>query len=55
MKAKEFLIKKGILNSNKNFPINLSRDTHIQTAEDIVEAMEEYAELKIESAKKNKL
>jgi len=51
MKAKEFLIKKGILNSNKNFPINLSRDTHIYTAEEIIKALEEFAALEVEKNK----
>ena len=46
MNAREFLEEKRILIKDaKTFPINLSRDTHIKTANNIIQAMEEYAEL----------
>jgi len=34
-----------LIKDAKTFPINLSRDTHIKTANNIIQAMEEYAEL----------
>lgn len=40
----EFLIEKGILIKDaKIYPINLSRDGHLKTKEDIIKAGEEYA------------
>ena len=45
--AEEFLIERNILiKGAKSFPLNLSRDTHMQTKDDIIKAMEDYAKYK---------
>ena len=52
--AEEILIKESILlktiEESGNFPLNLTRDTHIQTAKDIKKAMIEFAKLHVEAA-----
>ena len=52
--AEEILIKENILlktiEESGNFPLNLTRDTHIQTAKDIKKAMIEFAKLHVEAA-----
>lgn len=54
--AEEFLIKESILlktiEESGNFPLNLTRDTHIGTAKDIKKAMIEFAKLHVEVALK---
>ncbi len=47
---REFLEKKRILIKDaKSFPINLTRDTHIGTSEQLILALDEYAKLIIDS------
>lgn len=52
--AEEILIKESILlktiEESGNFPLNLTRDTHIGTAKDIKKAMIEFAKLHVEAA-----
>ena len=52
--AEEILIKESILlktiEESGNFPLNLTRDTHIGTAKDIKKAMVEFAKLHVEAA-----
>ena len=52
--AEEILIKERILlktiEESGNFPLNLTRDTHIGTAKDIKKAMIEFAKLHVEAA-----
>ena len=52
--AEEILIKEEILlktiEESGNFPLNLTRDTHIGTAKDIKKAMIEFAKLHVEAA-----
>ena len=52
--VEEILIKESILlktiEESGNFPLNLTRDTHIQTAKDIKKAMIEFAKLHVEAA-----
>ena len=52
--AEEILIKENILlktiEESGNFPLNLTRDTHIGTAKDIKKAMIEFAKLHVEAA-----
>lgn len=46
MTAAEFLVQKGILRSTDLetlWNLNLSRDTHVQTVKNIINAMDEYA------------
>ena len=54
--AEEILIKESILlktiEESGNFPLNLTRDTHIGTAKDIKKAMIEFAKLHVEAALK---
>ena len=54
--AEEILIKERILlktiEESGNFPLNLTRDTHIGTAKDIKKAMIEFAKLHVEEALK---
>ena len=54
--AEEILIKEEILlktiEESGNFPLNLTRDTHIGTAKDIKKAMIEFAKLHVEAALK---
>ena len=54
--AEEILIKERILlktiEESGNFPLNLTRDTHIGTAKDIKKAMIEFAKLHVEAALK---
>lgn len=43
MTAEEFLIERRILIKDaKTFPINLSRDTHIHTKNEIIKAMDDF-------------
>ncbi len=48
LSPEDFLIKNSVIKSDyttdQNFPLNLSRDTHIKTVRDIVLSMVEYAE-----------
>ena len=57
--AEEILIKERILlktiEESGNFPLNLTRDTHIGTAKDIKKAMIEFAKLHVEACKKEYL
>ena len=57
--AEEILIKEEILlktiEESGNFPLNLTRDTHIGTAKDIKKAMIEFAKLHVEACKKEYL
>lgn len=50
--AKEFLVSKNILRSTEriNFPLNLSRDTNIQSAVDIEHSLIEFAKLHVQAA-----
>ena len=52
--AEEILIKEEILlktiEESGNFPLNLTRDTHIGTAKNIKKAMIEFAKLHVEAA-----
>ena len=52
--AEDILIKENILlktiEESGNFPLNLTRDTHIGTAKDIKKAMIEFAKLHVEQA-----
>ena len=52
--AEEILIKERILlktiEESGNFPLNLTRDTHIGTAKNIKKAMIEFAKLHVEAA-----
>ena len=52
--AEEILIKESILlktiEESSNFPLNLTRDTHIGTAKDIKTAMIEFAKLHVKEA-----
>ena len=52
--AEEILIKEDILlktiEESGNFPLNLTRDTHIGTAKSIKKAMIEFAKLHVEAA-----
>ena len=54
--AEEILIKESILlktiEESGNFPLNLTRDTHIGTAKNIKKAMIEFAKLHVEVALK---
>ena len=54
--AEEILIKESILlktiEESGNFPLNLTRDTHIGTAKNIKKAMIEFAKLHVEAALK---
>lgn len=54
--AEEILIKERILlktiEESGNFPLNLTRDTHIGTARNIKKAMIEFAKLHVEAALK---
>ncbi len=49
--AEKFLKERNILNGNEQFPINLSRDTHIKTKNEIIKAMNDYAELTFKNTK----
>lgn len=45
--AEDFLIERNIvIKGAERFPLNLSRDTHVQSKIDIVQAMEDYADYK---------
>jgi hypothetical protein len=45
--AEDFLIERNIvIKGATSFPLNLTRDTHMQSKRDIVQAMEDYAEYK---------
>ncbi len=48
LRPEYFLIKNDVLKNDyttdQNFPMNLTRDTHIRTVRDIVFSMVEYAE-----------
>lgn len=48
-KAELFLRERNILLDSERWPINLSRDTHIKTKEEIVKAMEDFAKLAFEA------
>ena len=54
--AEEILIKEEILlktiEESGNFPLNLTRDTHIGTAKNIKKAMIEFAKMHVEEALK---
>ena len=54
--AEEILIKEEILlktiEESGNFPLNLTRDTHIGTAKNIKKAMIEFAKLHVEASLK---
>ena len=54
--AEEILINESILlktiEESGNFPLNLTRDTHIGTAKNIKKAMIEFAKLHVEAALK---
>lgn len=54
--AEEILIKERILlktiEESGNFPLNLTRDTHIGTAKNIKKAMIEFAKMHVEEALK---
>ena len=54
--AEEILIKESILlktiEESGNFPLNLTRDTHIGTAKNIKKAMIEFAKMHVEEALK---
>ena len=54
--AEEILIKESILlktiEESGNFPLNLTRDTHIGTAKNIKKAMIEFAKLHVKEALK---
>ena len=54
--AEDILIKESILlktiEESGNFPLNLTRDTHIGTAKDIKKAMIEFAKLHVEAFRK---
>lgn len=60
MTAQEFLIEKKLFRKDRcieegkflSFPINHTRDAHIKTAEDIREAMIEFAKYHVEKFKK---
>lgn len=50
MDAIDFLIHRNILrdrNLDKKFPLNLTRDCHIKSANDFVQAMEDYHKHKL--------
>ena len=45
--AEEFLIERNIIiEGATSFPLNLTRDTHMKSKRDIVQAMDEYADYK---------
>ncbi len=45
--AEEFLIERNIvIKGATKFPLNLTRDTHMKSKRDIVQAMEDYADYK---------
>lgn len=56
-KPEDFLIKNNVLKSDytedQQFPLNLTRDTNIKTARDIVLSMVEYSDHKIKEYKKS--
>lgn len=45
--AEDFLIERGVvIKGAKTWPLNLTRDTHIGSKREIIQAMEDYAEYK---------
>lgn len=55
MSAEEFLVKKKILNSTDletKWNLNTTKDTYIAVTKQIVEAMNEFAKIKVEEAVK---
>lgn len=40
----DFLIKKGVLNKNETFPVNLSRDEHVGSSVDLIKIVADLLE-----------